>query len=291
MTLTEIHHLAPVVTLTGAVVLGLLIGSFLNVVIYRLPALLFREWRQSAKDVLAEPEIPLPERFNLAFPRSHCPNCKAPISALQNIPVLSYLVLGGRCANCKTPISKRYPVIEAITGALSLLIIWRLGVGPAGILGLVFLWALICLTMIDIDTQLLPDNITLPLLWVGLLANTFGTYTDLNSAIWGAAAGYLSLWCVYWVFKLVAKKEGMGYGDFKLLAALGAWMGWQYLPVIIMLSSLVGAVVGGVGMVLAGRDKDFRIPFGPYLAGAGLLAFLWGQELIDWYFNVAGLKH
>lgn len=291
MTLTQIHQLAPAVTLTGTLVLGLLIGSFLNVVIYRLPLMLFREWRQSCAELPPISAEVTDEHFNLAVPRSRCPQCKTPISAGQNIPVISYLLLKGCCANCKTRISKRYPIIEAITGFLSFFVIWKLGVGAGGLLGLVFLWALICLTMIDFDTQLLPDNITLPLLWLGIVANSFHVYTDLNSAIWGAVAGYLSLWSVYWLFKLLTKKEGMGYGDFKLLAALGAWMGWQYLPLIIILSSLVGAVVGGGIMVFAGKNKDFRIAFGPYLAGAGLLAFFWGKQLIEVYLGFVGLKH
>lgn len=290
MQLDQLHQLAPWFTLTCALVLGLLVGSFLNVVAFRLPVMLMRQWRQSAQEVLTEPPDTLPTPFNVAVPRSFCPKCNTPIQAWQNIPVLSYSLLGGKCAACKTPISKRYPLVEAVTGLLSLLVIWRLGVGPAGLLGLGLVWTLVALTLIDFDTQLLPDDITLPLLWAGLIANSFGVYTSLSAALWGAVGGYLSLWGVYWLFKLVAKKEGMGYGDFKLLAALGAWMGWQYLLVIIVLSSFVGALVGGAAILLAGKDKNLRIPFGPYLAGAGLLAFLWGQNLLNAYWQLMGLK-
>jgi leader peptidase (prepilin peptidase) / N-methyltransferase len=289
MTIAELHALAPGYTLTFSVVLGLLIGSFLNVVIYRLPLMMMREWKASLAeaDALILPE--LPERFNLATPRSRCPHCQAPITALQNIPVISYLLLKGRCANCKAPISARYPIVEAVTGVLSLLVIWHLGVGWAGLLGLVFLWTLVALTLIDVDHQLLPDNLTLPLLWLGLMANSVSVFVPLHEAVWGAAVGYLSLWSVYWLFKLATGKEGMGFGDFKLLAALGAWMGWQSVPLIIILSSLVGAVIGGAAMILAGRGRDFRIPFGPYLAGAGLIAFIWGEPLITLYKRFSGL--
>ena len=289
MSLTELHQLAPIYTLTGAVVLGLLIGSFLNVVIYRLPLMMMRDWKASVAEANALELPPLPERFNLATPRSHCPKCQAPVAAWQNIPVVSYLLLKGRCAHCQTPIPARYPSVEAITGLLSLLVIWHLGVGWAGLLGLVFLWVLVALTLIDVDHQLLPDTLTLPLMWLGLIANSFTLYIPLNQALWGAVAGYLSLWSVYWLFKLLTGKEGMGYGDFKLLAALGAWMGWQSLPLIIILSSLVGAVVGSIVLVLSGRGRDVRIPFGPYLAGAGLIAFIWGEPLMNLYKHAAGL--
>ncbi|HEY6527160.1 MAG TPA: A24 family peptidase [Cellvibrionaceae bacterium] len=289
MPLAELHALAPGYTLTFSVVLGLLIGSFLNVVIYRLPLIMMREWKASLEDA-EELKLPeLPERFNLATPRSRCPHCQAPITALQNVPVISYLFLKGRCANCKTPISPRYPIVEAVTGLLSLVVIWHLGAGWAGLLGLVFLWTLVALTLIDVDHQLLPDNLTLPLLWLGLIANSFSVFVSLHEAVWGAAVGYLSLWSVYWLFKLLTGKEGMGFGDFKLLAALGAWMGWQSVPLIIILSSLVGAVIGGGAMIMAGRGRDFRIPFGPYLAGVGLIAFIWGEPLIALYKRFSGL--
>lgn len=289
MTLAELHAIAPGYTLGIVVVLGLLIGSFLNVVIYRLPLMMMRDWKASLAEAEALTLPALPARFNLAAPRSRCPHCQAPITAAQNIPVVSYLLLKGRCANCKTPISIRYPIVEAVTGGLSVLVVWQFGVGWEGALGLVFLWLLVALTLIDVDHQLLPDDLTLPLLWLGLIANSFNLFVPLHQAVWGAALGYLSLWSVYWVFKLLTGKEGMGFGDFKLLAALGAWMGWQSVPLIIILSSLVGAVIGGSAMILAGRGRDFRIPFGPYLAGAGLIAFIWGEPLINFYKRFAGL--
>jgi leader peptidase (prepilin peptidase)/N-methyltransferase len=289
VTLAELHSLAPVYTLTIAVILGLLIGSFLNVVIYRLPLMMMREWKASLAEAEALELPELPTTFNLATPRSRCPHCQAPITAFQNVPVISYLLLKGCCAHCKTPISPRYPIVEAVTGLLSLLVIWHLGAGWAGLLGLLFVWMLVALTLIDVDHQLLPDNLTLPLLWLGLVANSFTLFVPLHDAVWGAAVGYLSLWSVYWLFKLVTGKEGMGFGDFKLLAALGAWMGWQSVPLIIILSSLVGAVIGGAAMLLAGRGRDFRIPFGPYLAGAGLIAFIWGEPLIAFYKRFSGL--
>lgn len=289
MTLAELHNLAPGYTLALAAVLGLLIGSFLNVVIYRLPLMMMREWKASLVEAEALELPELPERFNLATPRSRCPHCQAPITALQNVPVISFLLLKGRCSHCKTPISPRYPIVEAVTGLLSLLVVWHLGVGWAGFLGMVLVWVLVALTLIDVDHQLLPDNLTLPLLWLGLVANSFSLFVSLSDAVWGAVVGYLSLWSVYWVFKLLTGKEGMGFGDFKLLAALGAWMGWQAVPLIIILSSLVGAVIGGAAMVLAGRGRDFRIPFGPYLAGAGLIAFIWGDKLIALYKHFSGL--
>lgn len=289
MTLAELHNLAPGYTLALAAVLGLLIGSFLNVVIYRLPLMMMREWKASLVEAEALELPELPERFNLATPRSRCPHCQAPITALQNVPVVSFLLLKGRCSHCKTPISPRYPIVEAVTGLLSLLVVWHLGVGWAGFLGMVLVWVLVALTLIDVDHQLLPDNLTLPLLWLGLVANSFSLFVSLSDAVWGAVVGYLSLWSVYWVFKLLTGKEGMGFGDFKLLAALGAWMGWQAVPLIIILSSLVGAVIGGAAMILAGRGRDFRIPFGPYLAGAGLIAFIWGDKLIALYKHFSGL--
>lgn len=289
MTLAEFHALAPGYLFTLTVVLGLLIGSFLNVVIYRLPLMMMREWKESISDAEALTLPVLPEKFNLAAPRSRCPHCQAPITALQNIPVISYLVLKGKCANCKAAISPRYPIVEAVTGLLSLLVVWHLGADWPGLLGLVFLWTLVALTLIDFDHQLLPDNLTLPLLWLGLIANSFTLYVPLTQAVWGAAVGYLSLWSVYWIFRFLTGKEGMGFGDFKLLAALGAWMGWQSVPLIIILSSLVGAVIGIAGMIFAGRGRDFKIPYGPYLAGAGLIAFIWGEPLIELYKRYSGL--
>jgi len=271
--------------------LGLLVGSFLNVVIYRLPKMMEREWRSECSLLLNGEAAPAAtEPFNLAFPASRCPGCNAKIQPWQNIPVISWLLLRGRCANCKTPISKRYPIIELIAGALAALAAAQLGFGMPLLAAMIFLWALLALTMIDVDHQLLPDQITLPLLWLGLLLNIFNTFIPLADAVWGAIAGYLSLWSVYHVFKLLTGKEGMGYGDFKLLAALGAWMGWQMLPVIILLSSLVGAVAGSLILVMQRKGRSTPIPFGPYLAGAGAIAFFWGDWLIQNYLQFAGLN-
>jgi leader peptidase (prepilin peptidase)/N-methyltransferase len=269
-----------------AAVFGLLIGSFLNVVIHRLPIMMQRE---SDNYVAHESGKPLPhtERYNLVVPRSACTQCKHQIGALENVPILSYLALRGKCAACKTPISIRYPMVEALTGALSALLIWHFGSGWVGLSTLVFVYLLIAMTFIDADTQLLPDDLTLPLLWIGLLLNLSGLFVPLHDAVIGAAAGYLSLWAIYWAFKLLTGKEGMGYGDFKLLAALGAWLGWKMLPIIILFSSLVGAVVGIILIVFARRGRDKPIPFGPYLAAAGLLALLYGQTILETYFGFA----
>jgi leader peptidase (prepilin peptidase) / N-methyltransferase len=292
MALAEIYALAPTTVWIGVVALGLVVGSFLNVVIYRLPIMMQREWQLECDGYLRENgHVPNthnsnpghPNKFNLAFPASRCPNCNMAIKPWQNIPVLSYLILQGACAKCKTPISMRYPIVEAVTAALGALLFWQFGPTPQALCGFVFLWCLICLTMIDVDHYLLPDTITLPLLWLGLLVNLFGTYTQLDSAVIGAVAGYLSLWAVYWGFKLLTGKEGMGFGDFKLLAALGAWMGWQYLPMIILLSSFVGAFLGVAAILFMGRDKTKPLPFGPYLAIAGLIAFMWGEDLLQQY--------
>lgn len=294
MSLFETLSFYPLINIGGAVIFGLLIGSFLNVVIYRLPVMMEREWKTECRFLLEidEPETQTTDRdtFNLAHPQSHCPNCNAAIKPWQNIPVLSYLMLRGRCANCAVRISPRYPIIEAFTGLLSGLVAWQLGASPQALMALFFTWALISLTMIDFDHKLLPDQITLPLLWAGLLLNSYGLYVPLADAVWGAIAGYLSLWSVYWSFKLITGKEGMGYGDFKLLAALGAWMGWQMLPVIILLSSLVGAVVGSIFLVVSKQGRDTAIPFGPYLAAAGWIAFLWGDAIIQTYLRVSGLQ-
>jgi leader peptidase (prepilin peptidase)/N-methyltransferase len=263
-------------------IFGLLIGSFLNVVIHRLPKMMQRE---SDNYVASESGKPLPheDRYNLVVPRSACPHCGHQITALENIPVISYAFLRGKCGECKAPISIRYPLVELLTGLLSAALIWHFGSGLVGLGTLVFLYLLIAMTFIDADTQLLPDDLTLPLLWLGLLINLNGTFVPLSDAVMGAAAGYVSLWSIYWLFKLVTGKEGMGYGDFKLLAALGAWMGWQMLPVIILLSSLVGAVVGIGLIILAKRGRDIPIPFGPYLVAAGLLSLFYGKQLTQLY--------
>ncbi|MEW6021091.1 MAG: A24 family peptidase [Pseudomonadota bacterium] len=257
---------------------GLLIGSFLNVVIHRIPKMMQRESDNYVANELGK-ELPHTDRYNLMVPRSCCPHCGHQITALENIPVVSWLALGGKCRKCKAPISPRYPVVELITGLLSAFLVWTFGSGVAGLGTLLFVYLLIAMTYIDYDTKLLPDDLTLPLLWAGLLININGTFVPLQDAVIGAAAGYLVLWGVYWLFKLVTGKEGMGYGDFKLLAALGAWLGWAMLPTIILLSSVVGAVVGISLIVFAKRGRDNPIPFGPYLAAAGLIALVWGQQL------------
>ncbi|WP_194720687.1 prepilin peptidase [Noviherbaspirillum malthae] len=277
---------ASVIPTVFAGVLGLLIGSFLNVVIHRVPRMMQRE---SDNYVAHESGKPLPhtDRYNLMVPRSACPHCGHRITAMENIPVLSYLVLRGKCAECKAPISARYPAVELLTGALSAFLIWRFGSGLAGLATLLFAWLLIAMTFIDADTQLLPDDLTLPLLWCGLLVNLNGTFVPLSDAVIGAAAGYLVLWSVYWLFKLATGKEGMGYGDFKLLAALGAWLGWKMLPVIILLSSLVGAAVGIALIAFAKHGRNNPIPFGPYLAVAGMIALLYGKQLTQAYLGFA----
>jgi leader peptidase (prepilin peptidase) / N-methyltransferase len=273
---------ANVIPTVFATIFGLLIGSFLNVVIHRLPKMMQRE---SDNYVAHESGKPLPhtDRYNLMVPRSACPHCEHQITALENIPVASYLFLRGKCVECKTPISARYPIVELLTGILSGILIWRFGTGLAGLAALVFAYLLIAMTFIDADTQLLPDDLTLLLLWCGLLVNLNGIFVPLGEAVIGAAAGYVSLWSVYWLFKLATGKEGMGYGDFKLLAALGAWLGWKMLPVIILLSSVVGAVVGISLILFAKHGRDNPIPFGPYLAAAGVIAFLYGSQLVEAY--------
>ena len=274
-------------TLTTALtgILGLLVGSFLNVVIHRLPRMMERDWQLQCAELRGE-AAPEKERLSLAAPASRCPHCGHAIRAWENIPVLSFLLLKGRCSGCQAPISLRYPLVEAFTGLLSAFTVWHFGPTLAAAAALLLLWAMVALTGIDFDTQLLPDSITLPLVWLGLLFNISGTFTDLSSAVIGAMVGYLSLWSVYWLFKLATGKEGMGYGDFKLLAAIGAWLGWQMLPLTILLSSLVGAVVGVALIVLARRGRNVPIPFGPYLAAAGLLALYWGQELTQSYLRL-----
>ena len=262
----------------AAALFGLLIGSFLNVVVYRLPVMAQRELDNYIAHEAGK-ELPHPDRFNLMVPRSACPHCGHRISALENIPVVSWLVLRGKCSACKAPISARYPIVEAVTGLLSAVLVWNLGSGWLGLAGLAFTYFLIAMTLIDYDTKTLPDDLTYPLLWLGLLINLNGTIVPLRDAVIGAMAGYVSLWAVYWLFKLVTGKEGMGYGDFKLLAALGAWMGWAMLPTIIILSSAVGAVVGIALIVFARRDRNNPIPFGPYLAAAGMIALLYGTPL------------
>ena len=266
-------------------VIGLMVGSFLNVVVHRLPKIMDNDWRNQCAE-LHGVALPDCEHLTLARPRSRCPQCGHSITALENIPVFSWLALRGKCSACHTPISPRYPIVEALSGLLSAFAAVHFGFGWSAAGAMILIWCLIALTFIDVDTQLLPDSITLPLLWLGLLFNLFGTFTDLPSAVTGAMGGYLSIWIVYWGFILATGKEGMGYGDFKLLAALGAWMGWQMLPLTILLSSLVGAVVGIGLILLAKRGRQVPIPFGPYLAAAGLLAFFWGKELTQSYLRL-----
>jgi leader peptidase (prepilin peptidase)/N-methyltransferase len=279
--------------------LGLLVGSFLNVVILRLPAMMEEEWKSQCQELLdcdcdcaknneKEAEKEDKEKsFNLVFPNSHCPKCKAELKAWDNIPVLSFLFLRGKCRYCSTKISPRYPLIEAVTALLSAYTAFHFGFGWQCAAALILLWVLISLSVIDFDHQLLPDDLTFPLLWLGLFLNLFGVFTDLNSAVIGAMVGYLSLWSVYWLFKLVTGKEGMGYGDFKLLAVLGAWFGWKLIPLIIIISSFVGAFVGIALILILGRDKNIPIPFGPYLAAAGWIAMLWGEPMISYYLRFA----
>ncbi len=269
---------------------SLLIGSFLNVVILRLPARIEHDWKLQANEFLEQPELDLKPPPDLVFGRSACPHCGHQITALENIPLVSYLFLRGKCSNCSAPISAQYPVVEAVTALLSVIVAWRFGFTWAAGFAMALTWALVALSVIDIREQLLPDVITLPALWAGLLLNTAGVFTDLTSAVIGAAAGYLSLWLVYHLFKLVTGKEGMGYGDFKLLAVFGAWLGWQILPLVILLSSLVGAVVGIGLIIFAGKDRNIPIPFGPYIAAAGWLAMIWGERIIGTYLEFSGLS-
>ncbi len=276
---------APVATPAAAIVwalIGLVVGSFLNVVIHRIPQMMQRE---SDNYMAMENDEPPPhaDRYNLLAPRSACPACGHQLSAMENIPVLSYLWLRGRCSECRAPISPRYPAVELLTAALSALVVWQLGSSLQGLAALVLVWMLIALTFIDIDTQILPDDLSLPLLWMGLLLNLNGTFVPLADAVIGAAAGYLSLWCVFWLFRLATGKEGIGYGDFKLLAALGAWLGWTMLPLIVLLSSAIGAIVGLLLILLRGHHRDKPIPFGPFLALAGLVALLYGEALLKLY--------
>ncbi|HEY1027188.1 MAG TPA: A24 family peptidase [Pseudomonas sp.] len=270
------------------VIFGLLIGSFLNVVVYRLPLMLQRDWQSQAREVLELPPAPPAETFNLLLPNSSCPCCGHEIRPWENVPVVSYLFLRGKCSSCKTPISKRYPLVELACGVLSGYVAWHFGFTWQTGAILVLSWGLLAMSLIDADHQILPDALVLPLLWLGLIVNHFGLFTSLEDALWGAIAGYLSLWSVYWLFKLITGKEGMGYGDFKLLAMLGAWGGWQVLPLTILLSSLVGAVLGMIMLRLRGSDTSTPIPFGPYLAIAGWIALLWGDVITGNYLKFAG---
>ncbi len=275
--------------LLTVILIGLVVGSFLNVVIHRLPKMMEQQWRRDCQELegaLSEEET---APYNLNRPASHCPKCGHKIRPWENIPIISWLMLKGRCSQCNTLISPRYPIIEAVTAILSLAVAIHFGFTWATLAALLLTWALIALSVIDFDVQLLPDNITLPFLWLGLLLSLAGVFTDTSTAIIGAAAGYLSLWSVYQLFKRLTGKEGMGYGDFKLLAMLGAWLGWQYLPQIILLSALVGAVVGILLIVVRGRDRNIPIPFGPYLAAAGWISLMWGEQINNAYLRWSGM--
>lgn len=276
-------------------VIGLAMGSFFNVVIHRLPIMMEAEWKAQCMDYFGPALVPkdsagtgvvtdsAPPKYNLITPSSSCPACGHKIAAVQNIPVLSYLFLRGKCAACNARISFRYPLVELLTGLLTGYLAWHFGVSSAALGAILFTWALLVLTFIDADTTLLPDDITLPLVWLGLLFNLGAVFTDIRSAIFGAIAGYLVLWLVYWGFKLLTGKEGMGYGDFKLLAAIGAWLGWQMLPAVILLSAVAGTLIGLIGIIVQGRDKGAKLPFGPYLAIAAFIALVWGNRLNEWY--------
>ncbi|MCU7923036.1 MAG: A24 family peptidase [Candidatus Thiodiazotropha sp. (ex Dulcina madagascariensis)] len=269
--------------------IGLIVGSFLNVVIHRLPKMMENQWHRDCDELKGLNQTAESQPYNLNQPASHCPKCGHKIRAWENIPVVSWLLLKGRCSHCHTRISPRYPIVEAVTGVMSLAVALHFGVSWTTLAALFLTWALIALSMIDFDVQLLPDNITLPFLWLGLLLSLAALFTDPRSAIIGAAAGYLSLWSVYQLFKRLTGKEGMGYGDFKLLAMLGAWLGWHYLPQIIMLSAFVGAVVGILLIVLRGRDRNIPIPFGPYLAAAGWISLMWGEQINQAYLRWSGM--
>ncbi|MCQ4346122.1 A24 family peptidase [Pseudomonas stutzeri] len=268
--------------------LGLLVGSFLNVVVYRLPIMMQREWQAQAREVLELPEAEPVERFNLLLPDSSCPHCGHRIRPWENVPLLSWLALRGRCAACRAPIGKRYPLVELACGLLSGFVAWHFGFTWQAGAALLLSWGLLAMSLIDADHQLLPDVLVLPLLWLGLIVNQSGLFASPSDAFWGAVAGYLSLWSVYWLFKLATGKEGMGHGDFKLLAMLGAWGGWQILPLTILLSSVVGAVLGILILRLRGAESGTPLPFGPYLAVAGWIALLWGEQITSGYLQFAG---
>lgn len=286
MALLDILRDHPGLLLLCAGVLGLVLGSFLNVVILRLPRMMQLAWQQEAREILELPAV-TPARYSLTYPPSHCPGCEAPVRAWQNIPVLSWLLLRGRCASCGQPISVQYPLVELASGLMSAVCAWRFGMSPELLAALLLTWALIALAMIDAQTTLLPDDITLPLLWLGLLLALGPVFASLPDAVIGAAAGYLSLWSVFWLFKLITGKDGMGYGDFKLFAALGAWLGWQALPACLLLASLIGTVYGLASILLQRRDAQKPFPFGPFLAIAGWINLLWGEALRAAYWRLA----
>jgi leader peptidase (prepilin peptidase)/N-methyltransferase len=289
MELINLLQQSPAFFVGSVFVVGLMIGSFLNVVIYRLPAMMERDWKAQCREYTGEAEPEDEPPLTLAKPASRCPHCGHRIRFYENIPVLSYLFLRGKCSACQAPISIRYPAIELMTGLLSAVVAWHFGFGWQAGAALLLTWALIALSMIDVDHQLLRDSITLPFLWLGLILSLFPVFADMRSSLIGAVAGYLSLWTIYQLFKLVTGKEGMGFGDFKLLALLGAWLGWQALPMIVLLSSAVGAVLGGTLIAIQGRDRHQPIPFGPYLAIAGWIALLWGENISGAYLRWSGI--
>jgi len=282
MTLVTQLQDTPILLISAITIIGLMVGSFLNVVIYRLPEMIKRDWLLQCTELRGE-ELPRLEKFNLMVPRSACVHCGHKITALENIPIISYVALRGRCAQCKKSISLRYPLVEVLTALLSGLVAWHFGFSLLTLAALIFVWALIALAVIDLNTQLLPDDITLPLLWLGILVNLNNGFTDIDSAVIGAVVGYLSLWSIYWCFKLLTGKEGMGYGDFKLLATIGAWLGWTMLPLVIIFSSLIGAVVGTSLILQSKHDKNSTIPFGPYLVSGALVALFAGEKINQLY--------
>lgn len=279
----------PLFYLCAALLLGLVVGSFLNVLVHRLPIMLQQQWQAEAREVLELPSEDPPERYDLVLPASQCPHCGHRIRAWENIPVLSYLLLRGRCSSCRTAISARYPLVELGCAVLTAFIAWHLGASTAAFALMLLSWGLLAMSLIDIEHRLLPDALVLPLLWLGLIVNAFELFVPLEDALWGAVAGYLSLWSVFWLFKLITGKEGMGYGDFKLLALIGAWGGWQILPITLLLSSVLGAVIGLIMLRIKGLKASTPIPFGPYLAIAGWIALLWGGQITTSYLNFFGM--
>jgi len=290
MPISELLTSSPLALTLFALLLGLCVGSFLNVLIHRLPIMLDRDWTTQSREMLGLPPEPAGATYNLLLPHSECPHCAHKIRAWENIPVVSYLMLRGKCSSCRAKISLRYPLVELATGILSAFVVYHFGLGWEAAAFLVLTWGLLAMSLIDADHQLLPDVLVLPLLWLGLIVNGQGLFTNLYDALWGAVAGYLSLWLVYWAFKLITGKEGMGYGDFKLLAMLGAWGGWQILPLTILLSSLVGAVLGVIMLRMRNAQTSTPIPFGPYLAIAGWIALLWGDQITTSYMQFAGFQ-
>jgi len=280
--LSDLLRTNPTIFVTFSIILGLMVGSFLNVVIHRLPKMMEREWHNNCLELQGK-EVPEQPKYTIVTPRSACPSCGHQITAMENIPIISYLILGGKCKGCKAKITMRYPLVEALTGALIGAVAYKFGYTYTTLFAWIFTLALITLTFIDFDTQLLPDDITLPLLWLGLLFNLNHGFTDLKTAVIGAMIGYLILWSVYWLFKIVTGKEGMGYGDFKLLGAIGAWFGWQIIPAVILLSSVIGAVVGIAMIAFRGKSGGTAIPFGPFLALGGIAALFFGQQLASFY--------